>query len=329
MKGLEQLPSGSYRYRKQIDGVNVRITFDHRPTEKELMLAIAKKYPIAKRNITNQSFEVCCVQFVTAKSNVLSPSTIRTYTIYTNKTLSAALRDVSMAEVDSILIQNEINSYAKNHAPKTVHNYHAFLSEVLKEYRPDLNLNTTLPKVPRYNPYVLSENEVKDILEASRDTKYHIPFQLGVLSLRRSEVCALTVDDVKNNILSVNKGMVMDKDDNWVIKHITKSEDGMREIVIPQKLSDEIKERGVIYDGAPITLLHALNRFEKKLGIPKTRFHDLRVFYATYAHSMGIPDAVILSNGGWRSEYTMKRVYRKAMEEDKRKYQIAYNEILI
>lgn len=101
----------------------------------------------------------------------------------------------------------------------------------------------------------------------------------------------------------------------WEIKNTAKTDEGNREIYIPDKLRDEILKTGVIYDGAPKVLLVSLHRFQDKLGIPRFRFHDLRHFYASYAHSMGMSDADIMKSGGWRSDFCMKNVYRHAMKD--------------
>ena len=318
---LEELPSGSYRFKKQIKGKMIRVTFDHKPTEAEIALAVAERFHIVDERIAKQTFEVCCIQFITASKNVLSDSTVRGYNNYVKNALSDLLRSTDIHDITALTIQNEINAYALTHKPKTVKNYHSFLSKVLKMFRPDLHLITVLPKVAPYEAYVLSEEEVKKILEASKGTPYHVAFQLGVLGMRRSEVTAATLNDIDGNYLSINKVKIRNTDNKWVIKHITKSEEGMRKIYLPDSLIDEIHEQGYIYNYNPETLLRSLKKIEKKLGIPYTRLHDLRVFYATYAHSMGTPEAVIMANGGWRSEYTMKKVYRKALEEDRKKYQ--------
>lgn len=318
---LEQLPSGSYRYKKQIKGKVIRVTFDHKPDDAEIALAIADQYHIVDERIAKQTFEVCCIQSIAARENVLSPSTVRGYNNYIKNALSDTIKATDIHDITALMIQNEINRYAQNHKPKTVKNYHGFLSKVLKMYRPDLHLITALPKVAPYQAYVLSEDEVEKILEASKGTKYHIPIQLGILGMRRSEVAALTIDDLDGNYLTINKAMIPNKDNKWIIKHITKSEEGMRTIYIPDSLRDEILEQGYIFKGIPNTLKRGLNSIQKDLGIPATRLHDLRVFYATYAHRIGTPDAVIMANGGWRSEYTMKKVYRKALDEDKKEYQ--------
>ena len=321
MANLEQLPSGSYRYKKQIKGKLIRVTFDHYPTDAEIALAIAEQYHVVDESIAKQTFEVCCIQYIAINENILSASTVRGYNNFVKNALSDTLRATDIHDITRLTIQNEINNYATNHKPKTVKNYHGFLSKVLKMYRPDLHLVTALPKVAPYEAYVLSEEEVKRILEASKGTKYHIVIQLGVLGMRRSELAAATIDDLDGNYLSINKVMIPNKKNKWVIKHITKSEEGMRKIYIPDSLKDEILEQGYIFNGSPNTLKKGLNSIQKSLGIPCTRLHDLRVFYATYAHSIGTPDAVIMANGGWRSDYTMKKVYRKALDEDKKKFQ--------
>ena len=62
-------------------------------------------------------------------------------------------------------------------------------------------------------------------------------------------------------------------------------------------------------------LIKALHRYQKKLDIQSFRFHDLRHFYASYAHSMGMSDADLLKSGGWKTDNVLKNVYRHAMKD--------------
>ena len=94
-----------------------------------------------------------------------------------------------------------------------------------------------------------------------------------------------------------------------------KTEESNREIYIPTELVNEIIEQGYIFEGFSNMLLKALHRFQKQLGIQSFRFHDLRHFYASYAHSMGMSDADIMKSGGWKTDSVMKNVYRHAMKE--------------
>lgn len=101
----------------------------------------------------------------------------------------------------------------------------------------------------------------------------------------------------------------------------TKTTEGKRTIFIPQSLVDEINNCETICDFYPNTLVVNLNKLQDKLGIPRFRFHDLRHFYASYAHSKGMSDADILASGGWASTYVMTSVYRHALEKEKEKEQ--------
>ena len=309
---VEKLPSGSYRIRKQINGKKIVKVFDHKPTQKEITLALAQDI----ENIAPKTAFVSCARgYIESKSAVLSPSTVKAYYSFVNTVLPDWFLQLKINEIEPIQVQTVINDYAKTVKPKTVRNLHGFISAVLGMYRPNMILHTTLPQKQRYEPYVPSDNEIKSILDATEGSKYHIPFQLGVLGMRRGEICALTLDDIDGNIIKINKALVTNKDEGWELKPTPKSDAGNRDIYIPDKLRDEITAAGIIYDGAPKVLLNNLHKYQDRLGIPRFRFHDLRHFYASYAHSMGMSDADIMKSGGWKSDYVMKNVYRHSMRD--------------
>ena len=309
---LEKLPSGSYRARQYINGRRYSITFDHKPTQKEMMIALSAEI----ENIAPKTaFVNCAKKYVESKNKVLSPNVVKLYSDYIDSVLPKWFLEIKINEVTQVHIQTVINDYAVDHKPKTVRNLHGFISAVIKMYRPNMIIRTTLPQKIKYEPYIPSTEEVKQVLEMSVGTQYHIPFQLGVLGMRRSEICALTMEDVKDNTIKINKALVSDSNKQWVIKPTPKTDESNREIYIPNDLRDEIIFEGRIYDGFPNMLLKTLHRYQKKLGIPSFRFHDLRHFYASYAHYMGMSDADIMKSGGWKTDNVMKNVYRHAMKE--------------
>lgn len=314
---VEELPSGSYRVRKQVDGKKIAIIFDHKPSNAEVIEALAKH---ARQIPTAGSFLSCANSYIDSKSNVTSPSTIRGY-----KAILKGLPDsfvcLELSKITQIDIQKMINDYSVDHKPKTVRNAHGFISAVLKQYIPDMLLSTTLPQKIENRGYIPNENDIKRILDESIGSKYHIPIQLGIMSLRRSEICALQLSDISGNTLSITKALVQDENDKWVVKQ-TKTAAGTRELYIPDSLVEEIRQNGTIYDGYPNSLNRQLHKYQDKLGIPRFRFHDLRHFFATYAHSQGISDADIMATGGWKSDYTMKSVYRHEMKQKEAQRQI-------
>lgn len=319
MSNLEKLPSGSYRYRKQIDGKRVNLVFDHKPTEREIQLALSKRVMEQGERVPKNSFERCCIDYIELKRPVLSPSTIRGYQAQI-RMMSEYFRHLDINNISQLEVQREISEHSKTHSGKSTSNFHGFISAVLSVYRPNLHLHTTLPQKVKYDAYTPSEKEIKAILKEVEGTKYSIAFQLGVMGLRRSEVCALELSDLDdNNMLSITKAKVKSDNETWVVNPLTKTEQGRRKIFIPKDLANDIRENGEIYNGDPSNLLKHLHMIQNKLGIPQFRYHDLRAFYASYCHSKGISDAVILKTGGWQSDAVMKKIYRRALEADEKK----------
>lgn len=58
---------------------------------------------------------------------------------------------------------------------------------------------------------------------------------LACFGLRHSEICALALEDINGNIVTINKALVLNKNKDWVLKH-TKTPEGTREIWIPDNL---------------------------------------------------------------------------------------------
>ena len=319
---IEQLSKNSYRVRKQFKGEKVTLYFDHKPSDKEVIDALSSYDTSASKG----TFEACARSYLASKSNVLSPSTLKGYTHVFNA-IPDDFKNIPVSRIEQTDVQTVINNYAADHKPKTVRNLHGFISAVLRQYRPNLTLYTTLPQKTENERYTPSEDDIKRILEAVKGKPfYHIPFSLGVMGMRRSEICALTLDDIEGNTLTINKALVKNINNQWVLK-TTKTTAGTRKIYIPDSLVKEIQDQGEIYNGYPNSLLWGLNNYQDKLGIPRFRFHDLRHFFASYAHSQGISDADIMASGGWKSDFTMKSIYRHQMKATEAQKKI-YNSII-
>ena len=307
---IEKISEKSYRMRKQINGKRVSFLFDHKPTQAEMYRAFAEaleEVPI------KGSFQACAEALISSKSNVISPKTEKEYISLLNSSVPAWFKKKSIEKITQQDLQLLVNEFSVNHAPKTVRNLHGFISSILGHYRPNMKISTTLPQEVKYEPYTPTETDIRRILEASKDDlPNHVVFQLGVFSLRRSEIAALSIDDLDGNILTVKKAVVENKDNKWVDK-TTKTTESTRKIYLPDSLVDEIRQLGYIYNRHPNKMYYSLLRYQKKLGIPKFRFHDLRHFFASYAHDKGMSDADIIASGGWKTDYVMKKVYRHAM----------------
>ena len=310
---IDKLPSGSYRIRHQIDGRRYTVTIPYKPTKKEAFQMIQDK--INGVDVLRKSFADCATEYISGKSHTLSPATIRGY----ESILRMMPEKLKMSEIGAITAW-DVQTYmdkltAEGKTPKTVRNYHGFISAVLATFAPETNLSTQLPQKAKNDEYTPSDDDVKQILSMSKGTPYEIPLRLACYGLRRSEICALTPADLDGNRLTINKAKVLGKDREWYIK-ATKTTDSTRTILIDDDLADLIRETGTVYDGYPNRIYWFLQKCQDKIGIPNFPLHYLRHYYASTAHALGIPDAVIMESGGWKTDHVMKRVYRHAKDTD-------------
>ena len=309
---IEKRGSENYRVRKMYKGQMYTVTFEHKPTQKEAMLAMADELQKVQKRHESMSFYVAADEYIGAKRNVLSPTTIRGYNSAL-KTISKNFPNINIHDITALDIQTEINRLAKDHSPKTVHNYHGFISAVLGTFCPNLKIST-LPQKVKNEPYIPSDEDIKRILDCARNTEYEIPIVLACYGLRRSEICALTLDDLDGDVIKINKAKVMDEDANWIEK-TTKTTSSTREIVIPIEIADKIREKGYIYKGYPNSITVYLGKTEDRLGIPHFPLHKLRHYFASKMSSLNVPEADIMRMGGWETDHIMKSVYRHSMME--------------
>lgn len=312
---IDKLPSGSYRIRKMIKGKTYSLTFDHKPTDIEIYQAIL---PVMEETAEGceMKFEKAADEYISMKKNVMSPATVREYTGTKNR-LSEGFKNLRIKDITQIDIQKEVNRIALKCSPKTVRNYHGFISAVLGTFRPDLNIATTLPKKRKNEPHIPSEEDVKKLIEHAkthRDGRYYIPVLLGCYGLSRSEICALSIDDLKGNIVHIHKGKVMDNNKKWIVKDIPKETERSRTVPISQELADLIREQGYIFEGHPNTISDYISDACKELKIEHFSLHKLRHFFCSKLSSENIDVETILALGGWSTDFVMKNVYRHKID---------------
>lgn len=314
---IEKRGEGSYRVRKMYKGQMYTVTFEHKPTQKEAMIAMSNELQRVQKKHESMTFNAAAEEYIEAKRNVLSPTTIKGYKS-AMKTISKKFQSINIHDVTAMDIQTEINCLAKEHSPKTVRNYHGFISAVLGTFCPNLKICTTLPQKVKSEPYIPSDEDIKKILDHAKGTEYEVPIILACYGLRRSEICALTVDDIDGDVVKICKAKVLGEDEKWVIK-TTKTTSSTREIVIPAEIANQIRERGYVYKGHPNMITKYIEKTQDTLGIPRFSIHKLRHYFASKMSALGVPEADIMKMGGWETDHVMKSVYRHSMMEKEEK----------
>lgn len=303
-----------WRVKQMRNGVLYTVTLDEKPTKKEAELLIAEKITAPPTRNRKDSFETSTEKYLEIKSNVLSPSTIRGYRTIINS-ISKSFMSTKTCEITQEILQKEINDYSATHSPKSTINFHGFISAVLAVYNPSLRISTTLPQKRKYEAVTPSEDDIKKILKDVASSKFEVPFRLGCYGMRRGEICAVSSRDLVGNLLNINKAKVYTEDGEWIIKPFPKTTESERTIYIDDDLAKKLKDQGEAFSENPERLSKHLHSVQKRLGLPRFRFHDLRAYYATMAHSLGIPDAYIMAAGGWSSTNILNRVYKRTFSE--------------
>lgn len=317
---VEKLTDNTYRVRKMVNKKVYTTYFDHLPADAEVLIAMSEKLKDADYGKNKGTFAVYCDKYIESKRNVISPSTIAGYKKL-KKYLSDDFKKKQIQDIEQIDIQTEINSFSVGHSPKYVRNLHGFISAVLTTFRPSMTISTSLPQKRKYEHNLPTTEGVKMILEASKGSPYHIAFQLAVLGLRRSEICAVSIDDLDGNVLKISKAAIYGENNKIITRNNTKTTESTREIYLPDSLVKEIRDVGGIFKYQPQALTRALHKYQDALGLERFRLHDFRGYFASYAHSLGVPDAYIMKMGGWKTDHVMKSVYRDALKDKNQEMQ--------
>ena len=320
MATITKTGKSSWRVRKQHKNKSYSLILDYKPTKTEAEMLILDEIRNKAPCKHDMSFEDAFNAYIEMKSEILSPSTIRGYT-YRFRRIPKSFKNMRIRDIDDVDVQRLINTYARDHAPKSVRNLSGLISAVIKSQRPKADFDIALPQNVRPKYYIPSDEDVKAILEECRGTNKEVPIMLATLGLRRSEIFALTIDDVNfdEGTIRINKAKVLDAHNNLVIKNTTKTVESNRTISAPAYLLKRIKEQGKVIDVRAQAVTQFLYRTQDKLGIPRFSMHKLRHYFASSAHSLGIPDQYIMSLGGWKTDHVMKNVYRHAQEEATKK----------
>lgn len=322
MPKAKKLPSGSWRVQasKTVNGQLVRKSFTDQDKRKAELLAVEWQTKTEQENNIDITLKKAYERYIAAKKNVLSPSTIRGY----EKLSKYSLQDImnyKVARLTTEQIQRSVNIYAADHSAKSVRNCSGLLSAVLKMFRPGFSLNITLPQKEKKEFYIPTDKEIKKLLKVTKGTDYYVPILLAAFGgMRQGEICALTSDDIHGNFVHINKSLVLTPEGKLELKP-PKTYSSNRSVELPKLVIKELNNiKGKIVKLTPRALSIGFGRILKKNNIPHFRFHDLRHYYVSTLHSIGVPDRYIMAQGGWSTTYTMQTVYNHVLSNKKTEF---------
>ena len=328
MPTAKKLPSGSWRVRvfshyEIKDGKKKSIyesftSKDPSRAGKKEAERMASEWLYAKeKRAADTSIYTVVENYIKAKSGVLAPNTIRGYKSYLKNWISD-IGDMSARSLDKTELQIWVSELAAAHKPKTVREIVSLVSSAY-HMATGRRLTLTIPAPQRPELYTPTDDDLQKLLRHVAGTELEIAILLSAFcSLRRGEICALTKSDFRDGMVHVSKSMSRSVFGDWIMKD-PKTPASDRYVPVPPKIMQLIeKKKGRIIRCHPDALSNRFKRAIKYAHLPHFRFHDLRHYYASTAHYLGVPDEYIMANGGWSSDNVMKRVYREALIDKKK-----------
>lgn len=336
---IEKLPSGATRVKvstgqKNKNGRYIYETFTDMDEKRAVRMA-AEYLDEHREKGSRSAFAYAMDNYITSSEKRLSPATVREYRARQRALLERypEFCESQVSRITKRQVQNLINDMASYLSPKSIKNYNAFISTIIKsqDFRPPV---VKLPEPRTPEVYVPEVEEVETLWKLAEGTDYQIPILLAAYgTLRVGEICALTLDDIQGNVIHVRRDMVADDQNRWHVKPPKKMQSD-RYIPMPDWIIRKIDKgytkrtrSDIIYDVdknfpegryvspfVPVCLSKAFVRWIEGYGEHIT-LHGLRHFAATDMSDAGIPEAYILARGGWKTDHVMKAHYRTTLQK--------------
>lgn len=256
--------------------------------------------------------------YIDSKSHVLSESTIIGYRKI-QRNYMGSIASIPLNRFDRQTVQRWVDSIAARASVKTVKNAYGLFSAVMRQYQ-DKRFSVKFPQKMQEPIFIPSDDDIKRLL-ANTDGDFQVALYLAAFAgLRRGEICALTREDVYDGYIAVNKSMGMTEGRGWKVKP-PKTESSNRKVNVPKFLTEIMeKKAGRIVEMTPDQLTDRFCVLRDRLGMKDFRLHDLRHYYVSANHALGVPDQYIMAMGGWNTDRTMKAVYRNTIAPERDKF---------
>lgn len=328
MATAKKLPSGSWRCSvfagyEYVDGKKKRryksftVKDPTRRGKKECERLAAEWSVTHEDHGPNITVFDACRKYIDTREKALSPSTVRGYEKYFRRI--EPIQSTMLPDLTQYQVQDWVNSMFPKYRPKYIRNVYGFFSSCVA-YCGGPEFDILLPSGAPADLYTPCDEDMKILLDHIQDRP---ALRAAVLlaafgSMRRGEICALLPEDFKGCRVRVCKSMVMDKDGYWVIKPMAKTDESNRTVVLPDFVLEyiDMPDHGHVVPLRPEQVTGRFGRAVRSSGCKTAfRFHDLRHYYVSIAHALGVPDAYIMQMGGWKTDTVMKRVYRDTLPD--------------
>lgn len=274
----------------------------------------------------------------------LSITTYNCYMRICKKYIIPLLGDIKLCDIRPIHIQNYVDDLLDLLTPQTIKVHLNILNLALKRaYRLKLIKENVVqfvevPKNKKYKNEIYNAEDIKKLLEKSRETSLELPIILASgLGLRISEILGLTWNNIDFNDFTITIDKITVRDKGQVILKEPKTESSIRTISAPKEIILMLKQlkkdrlaaklRGekshrelIFYDKnlnpiAQDVLSKKFRYFLQENNLKHIRFHDLRHSHVTMLIDAKVPIKVISERVGHSNVNTTLNIYSHALRE--------------
>lgn len=311
MATTQKLPSGSWRCRLYVNGVQRSFTAPTKKEAEQKAYSYLEEHPVPSADMTVQQ---ALLSYIGSKSAVISPTTVVGYKNIARNHL-AGIREKKISKVTQVELQAEINEEAKQYSPKTVKNIVGLLVPTFAMFGIPLGKITT-PQKAEKEIVIPTDDEIRLLCDNAERYRVKTPVYLAAfMGLRRSEIAGLDLDrdyDEKKHVLHVREAVVIGEGQKLARK-APKSKSSTRTLPVPTLLQKMLAEREKMPSPGIIE-----NRFidmRDALGLKHIRFHALRHYYASTLIVLGVPDFYAVKLMGHGSDQMLKTVYQHVRKD--------------
>lgn len=304
----------------RLGGESISIT---RETEKAAVaeaMAVKNGLMKAKTAKAKKTVTQAIDDYISCRSNILSPATIRGYRFIQRGRFQTMMKK-DIGSVTQEQWQRAVNAESKLCSAKTLQNAWRFLSSVISESTGE-KITVRLPQVtPNEHPF-LTPQQIPTFVDAINGMPVEIPALLALSSMRRSELLDLRWEnvDLENGIITVSGSAVYADGGALVHKQENKNRSSTRLIPIipPLRAALEAAQRNSEYvvNMSPAGIFRQINRICEANSLPKVGIHGLRHSFASLAYHLNVPEKVAMEIGGWANDQTMHKIYTHIAQQD-------------
>ena len=329
-----RMSSGNWFIQLRLGGVSTTVTAS---TEKECthMAELVKaEYLTGKRTMQKAAKNTVTVaqavnNYITVRSNTLSPLTIRGYRIIESNRFQHIMPRI-LAEIQPEEWQRIVNREAGLCSAKTLRNAWGLIRSVVHDVAGSYPPEVKLPGLPANDRPFLTPDQILTFVAAVKDTHYAVPALLALCSLRASEIEALDWKDIPEDpeYIRVRGAVVLDEHNKRVRKAQNKTASSARNVplMIPElkdALRRDRKLKGPVMDLSQNGLRYGIEKICRENDLPNVGIHGLRHSFASLAYHLQIPEKIAMEIGGWSDAGTMHRIYTHIAQADMTRYQNA------